>query len=196
MKGLIKYGMILGTICLISAGLLACVNLLTKERILAQINNEETASLKEIFPDAVSFSPVKQKDTILYYLAEDSHKNILGAAFKAHGKGYSSVIETMAGVTPDGTITAIKVLNQNETPGLGSRICEVEADTTIFEAMKGKAKQTTPKKPWFQEQFCNKNIDNFDSIEAITGATISSRAVITSVQKRAKEVLEMIKHNQ
>lgn len=196
MKDLIKYGFILCVICLAAAGLLASINLLTAGRILAQAQSEELASLKEVMPQAESFEAVKDDSgQTLYYNAFDKDKNIIGYAFKASGRGYSSVIETMVGMLTDGTISGIKVLSQNETPGLGARICEIQEDRTIFDIGKKEVEPSLPKKPWFQEQFINKKLDNLNEVQAITGATISSKAVIDSVEQRALEIQELIGKN-
>ncbi|MDD2703549.1 MAG: RnfABCDGE type electron transport complex subunit G [Candidatus Omnitrophica bacterium] len=190
MKELFKYGFILALICMTAAGLLAGINMLTRGRIHNQAQAEELNSLKEVLPAADYFEPVKENDTILYYIGKNPHKITVGFVFKTGGKGYSSVIETVAGLTPDGTITGIKILNQNETPGLGARICEVKDDKTIGDVLRG-VKQESARKPWFQQQFSGKKTVELDQVEAITGATISSRAVIESVKKRAVEILEM-----
>jgi electron transport complex protein RnfG len=193
MKSIIRYGFILSVICLVATGLLAFVNSFTKTKINQQAQAEIQDSLKVVLPDATLFEPVRSKDEILYYKALDANKNLLGVAFTAKNKGYSSDIETMVGMRPDGTITAIKILNQNETPGLGSKITEVKDDTTIFDFFKGKRK-TESKKPWFQEQFLNKKISELDDIQAITGATISSNAVIISVKIKAQEILKSLEN--
>jgi electron transport complex protein RnfG len=190
MKELIRYGFILALICLVAAGLLAGMNSLTKDRVLAQAQEEEMNSLKEVLPKAETFEPVKENDTLLYYIGKDQDMKTAGFVFRTGGKGYSSVIETIAGMTAEGTITGIKVLNQNETPGLGARICEVKDDKTICDILKG-AKHGTEQKPWFQSQFAGKKVSELDRVQAITGATISSRAVIESVKKRAIEILEI-----
>jgi electron transport complex protein RnfG len=129
------------------------------------------AALKEVFPDAAKFEPVKSKDSVVYYKAFDRQGVFIGVVFKAVQKGYSSVIETMAGMKKDGTLTAIKVLSNNETPGAGSKVSE----------------------PVFTGQFRNKSISKLDSVEAVTGATISSRAVIDSVKNKAEEIMPLIK---
>ena len=164
MKEMVKYGFTLTLICIIAAGLLAGVNALTKSKIISQAHAEEEASLREVLPGAVSFEPVKSEDVVLYYKALDGKGKLMGAAFKASGKGYSSTIETMVGMLKEGTITAIKVISQNETPGLGSRVAD----------------------PAFTEQF--KNILDISGVSAITGATISSGAVINSIADKAKEI--------
>jgi electron transport complex protein RnfG len=167
---MIRFGFILGVICIIAAGLLAGVNSLTKPRILAQALTEENAGLKEVLSEVDNFEAVKEKEEIIYYKGYDKNGKFVGVAFKAVAKGYSSTIETLAGMLKDGKIIAIKILSQNETPGLGSRITDLS----------------------FINQF--KGINDLSGVQAITGATISSRAVIASVEKKALEVRGLIKN--
>ena len=101
----------------------------------------------------------------------------------------------MVGITDDGTIQGIKILSQNETPGLGSNIDEVVEDKTVWTAFSKEEKGATPK-PWFQEQFRGKSINNLDQIETITGATISSAAVIVSIKEKVEIILKEIKNAQ
>jgi electron transport complex protein RnfG len=169
-KEMIRYGFILAIICIVAAGLLAGINTLTKPRIIAQAQAEEEASLREVLPLGAHFEAVKSQDSIVYYNAQDKAGKLIGVAFKTSGKGYSGTIETMAGMLKDGTITAIKILNQNETPGLGARVSE----------------------PDFTGQFKNKR--DLVNVQAITGATISSKAVIDSVEKKAQEIKGLIKN--
>ncbi len=170
MKEMVRYGLILSLICILASASLAAVNSLTKHKIIEQARVEEEASLKEVIPDAQKFEPVKSGEEVLYYKVFDKDNRFIGAAFKASQKGYSSVIETMVGMKKDGIITGIKILNQNETPGLGARIAETS----------------------FRSQFSNKNIEGLSDVSAITGATISSRAVIESVKQRAGEIKRLL----
>lgn len=172
MKEMVRYGLILSLICALASVSLAVVNSITKVRIIAQAEAEEEASLKEVLPEATHFEPVKSGNDIIYYKAHNKDGKFIGVAFKASAKGYSSIIETMAGLTLDGKITAIKILNQNETPGLGARVTDLS----------------------FTGQFANKNIRGLNEVQAITGATISSKAVIDSVSKKAQEIKELIKN--
>lgn len=169
MKETLKFGFILGIICIIAAGLLAGVDILTKPKILAQERLEEELSLKAIFPLAHHFEEVKEDNEIVYYKAFDGNSRLMGFAFKASGKGYAGQIKTLAGMLKSGEITDIKILSQNETPGLGSRIVD----------------------PGFTGQFKGKN--DLSKVEAITGATISSKAVIDSVRKKAEEIRLRVK---
>lgn len=193
MKEIIRYGFTLALICVVASASLAVVYSLTRPTIVARAKAEEEASLKEVLPQAANFAPVESGDAILYYKAYNPDGKLIGVAFKASAKGYSGIIETMAGMSKDGIITAIKVLSQNETPGLGARIVEVSDDTTIWDLFRGKKKIENEKKPWFQEQFSAKRIEGLKDIQAITGATISSKAVIDSVQKKAEEIKILIK---
>lgn len=169
MKEMARYGFVLALICIVAAGLLAGMNSLTKARIIAQAQAEEENSLKEVMPLAVRFEPVNSGEEIIYYKALDKEGKLIGVAFKASGKGYSSTIDTMVGMLEDGTITTIKILAQNETPGLGTQVAESD----------------------FTGQFKdNKDLSN---IQAITGATKSSKAVIDSVQKKSEEIKALIK---
>lgn len=174
MKEMMRYGFILALICVVAAGLLAAVNSLTHPKIIAQTQAEEQAALKEVMPLASKFAEVKSdkdKDA-LYYKAFNNQDKLVGFIFKASSKGYSSQIQTLAGVFLDQKISAVKVISQNETPGLGAKITEDK----------------------FSEQFKNRSSLDLSGVEAITGATISSHAVISSVEKKARQIRELIKN--
>lgn len=172
MKETIRYGFILGLICLLSAGLLAVVNSWTAPKILAQNKETEEKTLAEVLPEAEKFEPVvSSTGENIYYKAYDKNNKIIGYAFKAAGKGYSSVVETMVGMDLGGNVAAVKILSQNETPGLGSRVAE----------------------PSWTGQFSGKSVLGLSEVQAITGATISSRAVINSVKEKAEEIKALIK---
>lgn len=168
MKDLLRYGFLLALICSIASGLLASVNSLTKEKILSQVKAKEETSLKEVLPLGAIFKPVKSGNETVYYKAYSKDNQFTGIAFKVSGKGYSSTIETMVGMTKDGAITAIKILSHNETPGLGARIADAS----------------------FTGQFSNKDIQDLNEVQAITGATVSSKAIIDSVSQKAQEIKE------
>lgn len=164
MRETIRYCFVLTLICIVAAGLLAGVNYLTKSRIIAQAQAQEDSGLKELFPQAANFEAVKSGEEFLYYKVNDKDSRTIGVAFKAQAKGYSSTIEIMAGMLSSGTIVGIKIISQNETPGLGTQIAEKH----------------------FTDRFKDKQYT--DDIEAITGATISSGAVIEAVKSKAAQV--------
>jgi electron transport complex protein RnfG len=169
MKETVRYFLISAIILIVAGSFLAGINSLTRNKIIARAHAEGELGLKDVLPQAVSFDPVKFQEKIFYYKAMDSNGKFIGAVFKCSAKGYSSQIETLVGMLKDGTISAIKILNQNETPGVGARVME----------------------PDFTGRFSNKK--DLNQVEAISGATISSKAVIDSVQKRAEEIKALIK---
>lgn len=191
MKELFKYGIILGVICVVAGGLLTGTYFLTKNRISALAQAECEASLKEVLPQAEKFEPASLPDKEIYYNAYSREKKLIGIAFPVTAKGYSSNIEVMVGMAIGGEITAIKIISQNETPGLGDRINEVKDDTTIFDALKTK-KPKAALKPWFQSQFSHKKLEDFKDIQTITGATISSKAVLDAVKNKAEEFIKLV----
>lgn len=171
MKEAIRYSIILSLICLIASGLLAGVYSLTKSRIEAQAQVENETSLKEVLMGAGRFEPVKQEEKILYYKGYDNDNKLIGVAFNASAKGYSSVIDTMVGMSYGGEIIAIKVVSQNETPGLGTRVAEKS----------------------FTGQFANKPASDLSKVSVISGASISSKAVIDSVRQKTEEIQKLLK---
>lgn len=172
MREMARYGFILALICVIAAGLLSGVNTLTRPKIIAQAQAEEQSALSEVMPQAIKFTEVKQQEETLYYKAFDRQDKLIGFVFKASGKGYSSVIDALAGIFMDGKISAIKIISLNETPGLGMRVTENR----------------------FTEQFKGQDSLSLSGVEAITGATISSRAVMDAVMKKARQINELIKN--
>lgn len=193
MKDLIRFSLTLLIICFIASGLLASVNLITNPKIEAQALKEQTDALNEVISNAETFEAVKKDGKTIYYKAYNENRDLVGFAFMTEIKGYSSLIKTMIGMDTQATITAIKILRQNETPGLGTKIIEVLDNTTIFDALAGKTKPIGLKS-WFQAQFSDKNVNQLDQVETISGATISSRAVLDSVKNKCYEILELTKN--
>lgn len=161
MKEMIKYAGVLGIICFLSAAVLAGVNALTQPAIASQKQAQGNAAFKEVLPLAVGYSPVKDGDTVLFFDGYDASKKMAGFVFTCKAKGYSSTIEVLVGVGTDLKIVAIKVLSQDETPGLGTRVAE----------------------PLFLSQFAGKGEDTLQGVSTIAGATISSSAVLAAVRE-------------
>jgi electron transport complex protein RnfG len=153
-------------ICIISGIALTASYDLTKGKIKMVEQQKINESLSVVFPNA-SFT-----ETGDYYIATVSGEEI-GYAFIAEGRGYSGAIKTMVGMYPNGTISGISIISQSETPGLGTRIAESD----------------------FTNQFSSKRIGDVrlrrdgGVIDAITGATISSRAITDIVRERAEVVM-------
>lgn len=166
----IKFGIILFLICLISAGLLSFVYGLTKEKILNQKRTEEAQILKEVLAGAVKIEEAASGD-LVYYVGLNKENKEIGKAIITTARGYAGDIVICAGINKDGKILAIKILSHGETPGLGSRVAE----------------------PGFLDKFKHRSASEIGAQDAITGATISSTAVINSIKGKAEELFRKIK---
>ncbi|OQY76109.1 MAG: hypothetical protein B6D45_04620, partial [Ignavibacteriales bacterium UTCHB3] len=99
--------------------------------------------------------------------------NTVGYAMPCKGNGFQGVITLMMGVSADlKKITGISVIDQTETPGLGSEI--------LNESFSGQFKTVNPEPEIFGKKGA-KETDN--DIVTITGATISSKAVVRIVNE-------------
>jgi Na+-translocating ferredoxin:NAD+ oxidoreductase subunit G len=153
-----------------------------------------------LFKEASTDSLVSGKPFVYYtaYAGEGSTE-VLGYTFVAYGKGYSSTLVTMVGVDAAFVVTGMRIISQQETPGLGTRVQEVLSKNTLWQVLSGKAIEEVGVRPWFQVQFEGRGVDRLrvvknrtdDGILAITGATISSEAVTGSV-RRGVAMLESI----
>lgn len=200
MKTILKFAFILFLVNLVAASVLAVTYNLTKSEIGRQESLIREEALKQVMPERIGdrIEPVKKDGVIKYwkvFKGEGSKEQ--GYIYIAKKYGYSSVIETMVGIQKDGAITGVRVLSQNETPGLGAKIIEIVSNRTLSKALKGIfAKEKQPKEilsPYFTEQFMNRNVKELElsksGIQAITGATISSRAVLDSIKLNGLEIL-------
>lgn len=148
------------------------------EAVLPPHDNQPDQPAPELdLLDGKSDGRIRLEDTD-FYVAEDGGQ-VVAIAFKQESdNGYSGRIEVMLGVDLEGTLTGIDVVKHLETPGLGSKIDDPE---------KGNR---------FKDQFKNKSLTNSrlingkitvkkdgGDIEAISGATISLRAVCDAVNK-------------
>jgi len=149
----------------------------TKEPIAKQVKLEEEKALKDIFPKATNFRLTTGKDDYIYHEVYSKNK-LIGYAIDASGKGFSSIIKIKIGLNPDKkTVKDIKIVKQGETPGLGTRVEGTKfTDQFIHKILK---------------QVLLKKDSRKGTIDALTGATISSRAVSEAVQKSMTEFLKI-----
>lgn len=167
------------SLTLISLGASACLGFvyqMTKIPIELSVLNKKLEAIKQVVPefnnnpnDEMYRLPTSDGDSLDVYPAKKD-REIVGYAVNTYTKkGFSGNISLMAGFKPDGTIINITVLEQKETPGLGTKMTE----------------------PKFKDQFNDKNPAEFSlkvkkdggPVDAITAATISSRAFCDAVQR-------------
>lgn len=166
-KDALKMGLVLLVICVIAAGALAQVYSITKVIIDKNEAEAEIKKRKDVLPAAVRFEE-KDVDGKKYILGYDAEDKQIGGIFKAAPRGYSGPIRITAGVAPDNSVTAVVItkLDQTETPGLGTNITKPK----FLDRFKGKKGNELKLKK------------DSGTIDAITAATISSRAVANGVK--------------
>ena len=170
-------------ICLASGIMLAVVYDKTKQPIADAQKRKKTDAIKKVLPDCDN-NPVENNLVITngeskctFYVARKNGK-YAGAAFEVTtSEGYAGDINIMLGMAADDTISGLAILKHQETPGLGAHI----KDDNFPDRFIGKNINTTK---WSVKK------DGGD-IDAITAATISSRA-ITSAFKQGTDIY--IKH--
>ena len=178
MRQIIKFTLPLVIVCIISAIALACTFAITNPLIEANQLRGLKQSLEDVLPDADSFEPIEaelETEGLVIekiFKAKQSGKTIGLAAIVA-APGYQDTIKFLIGLKAEEAnglvlfkISDIKILELLETPGIGSRIGEDD----------------------FLAQFRSKNPgQDFDTI---TGATISSSALINAVKKASLKLIE------
>ena len=165
----------------VCAAVFAIVNAATKERIanLGKIKAEEAA--RAVLPAGVKVIDTRKiageaqdgEVTMFVGYADDAKTQIAGYAVPGLSKkGYGGDIRLMVGLNPDRTVISYKVLTAAETPGLGSNLTS----------------------PAFIARFKDQPADTLavtkdgGKIEAITSATITSRAVCDAIADAAKYI--------
>jgi len=178
--GMLRLGLILAIFATAACVMLAFVYTGTAAIIEQRHEADLRAAQKEIFPDADSFEPavgIESPDASV--TIGDAYTAIrngepVGAVLQLSHAGYSGPIEIMAGVSIDGIITGVKIMEHSDTPGLGANA----ASPSYFV---DRANGIT-----FYGQFAGKSVhDPFEvkgDVVAITASTITSRAVAVTVK--------------
>lgn len=180
-KDMAKITINLVVIYIIGGLIIAFVYAKTSPIMFKKAEEEKKAALMTMIPEA-------DKDGIQsigkwephhkhaeYYVAKKGNEEI-GYIIEGFGKGYSSYINVLVSVDKNFMVKKVSILHHAETPGLGD---EIEKD-------------------YFLKRFENKSVDNLiivkretkDKVEAISGATISSRAVTEDAVKNGVKMLK------
>ena len=186
MKGMIKDALILFAITLIAGLMLGVVNDITKEPIAQQEQKAKNEACQNVFAAADSFEAQELADSAQIeqaltdagisgadidelMAAKDASGALLGYVITVTDhEGYGGDIQFSMGITNEGTLNGISLLSISDTAGLGMRAGEV-----------------------LVPQFADKNVSKFtytktgatadSEIDAISGATITTNAVVNGV---------------
>ncbi|MDZ7796188.1 MAG: FMN-binding protein [Candidatus Marinimicrobia bacterium] len=116
-----KIIIVLTLITLISGGVLALLDSHTAPKIEAHKKEVKDTALKDVLPDNDRVEKISKNDRDFFIAYRNN--DIVAVAFEVRGGGYQSELRLMVGVTPDfSEITGAVILEQVETPGLGTKI--------------------------------------------------------------------------
>ena len=162
--------------CFISGAIIAVTYFITAPVAAEKVIMMKNDAMKALVKDAESFKPVKDKKD--WFTAEKNGK-VVAYVVPAESKGYGGAIKMLVSITPEGKIIDYDILVHNETPGLGD----------------------SANKQAFRSQFKDKNSEDLEvvkdkskenNIQAMTGATISSKAVTKGIKEAVEKVTQFL----
>ncbi len=201
MKKILSSTLILVAITLVAGLCLATVYEITKEPIAAAELKAKENAYRMVMPDAASFIVIdgEPEDPISYPIerengitineslmasASDDETAILGYVVNVTSpNGYGGDITIAVGLLKDGTIQGISVVSQSETAGLGA-VCAEDKFTSQFVGIKGIV------------EYVKNGKTESNQIDAISGATITTRAVTEAVNAAVVYLNELTGGNQ
>jgi electron transport complex protein RnfG len=157
-------------ISLVAAGALAGVYILTEHNIALQKEQKQQAAILAVLPEGCTIAEPQEKDGLTIYKAFSGDQWI-ATAVETSEVGFDGPQKIMVGFDAEGQVLDYVVLEQTETPGLGAHIDH-----------------------WFKDAVANRSIigkkagalsvsKDGGEIDAITAATISSRAFLKAINK-------------
>ena len=166
-----KVGINLTLACLLSSAVIAGTFAITAPiaaKTKIQLDNQ---ARKALVADAQDFKAIEGKKG---WSAALKDGKVIAYVVPAESKGYAGAINMLAAVSVDGKVIDYAVLSHKETPGLGDKA----------------------EKPAFRKQFAGKTAEDLEvvkvpsdkNIQALTGATITSRAVTKGIKEAVEEV--------
>jgi len=170
--------LVLSGIALFAAGTLASMYEFTKEPIAASKIAKQQNAIKEVLPASFDHlaEPIELSigaDKLVVYKAYDAKNEFIGAAVESpSNNGFSGKITIMVGFNNVGEIVNYSVLEQKETPGLGTKMVDWFKTNKAKQSIIGKNPAETN---------LTVSKDGGD-IDAITASTISSRAFLSTIR--------------
>jgi electron transport complex protein RnfG len=170
MKDILKLGLILMLFCAIAAFSLAYTNDVTSKVIAENERLAKLAEIEKVFPNAAN-SEDKTVEGNVGTLVYNEAGELVGVMAQGESNGYGGTILFDLAVNGEGEIVALTNIRHSETPGLGAKITE----------------------EGFRNQFTGKTeADAFavgQDIDAISGATVSSKAMASGVKDSLKNIV-------
>lgn len=169
MKEILKLGGILLLITAVCSGLLGLVSNITTPLIAERKEATTKQAIQSLLPEAnevIQVSEIESTEIMeIYKTSKDGE--YIGSVAKVAPNGYGGAIELLVGVDKEEKVTGIQILAHAETPGLGANMDSESFRSQFVGKMAGMS--------------VVKGQNGENEISAITGATITSQAVVTGV---------------
>lgn len=194
-ENFVVLGLFLGAVGLFSALVLAVVSNLTAPAIEKAELKAKSKALAQLALGNFDNDPTREKCVLdgVTFMAVRNGGKLVGIVAETEENGYGGKVRELVGFKPDGTVTAVLVTDEKETPGLGKNVCERKFKKDITNFLKP-APAGLPPNP-ILDQFAGRKAgdktvwrvkkDGGD-FDFRTGATVTSRAVVEMTGKAAE----------
>jgi len=172
-SNLLNMALSLTIVTLAAAALLGGLYVLTEEPIAKQKAEKQQKAITSVLPqlEGLEVADAEEADGMTIYKAYVDNQ-LVGAAVQTQENGFGGVFRLMVGFDKDGNVVNYEVLEHQETPGLGDHM------TTWFKTDKNQ-QSVIGRSPATSNFTVSKD---GGEVDAITAATISSRAFLKAVQ--------------
>lgn len=178
--------LVLFVVTFVASAAVGVVNTLTADKIAQAQQDKQVEAIRQVVAP-FNNDPLTEADSVgtpdggeLVFFPATKNGEPVGTAVKTYSNnGFSGFISIMVGFNPDGSIYNYSVLEHKETPGLGSKMGE-----WFVKGAKGDITGKTPGTAGLQVSKDGGDVD------AITAATISSRAFLDAINRASKALAE------
>jgi len=159
-RNILRLTLTLAAVSIFSAVILAVVNSWTEPIIAERQLQDYLESVRLYFPDVADFEE-KELEGNLFDLVYDDSGNLIGVIGKnLEYSGYGGPVVYTLAVDQSAAIVGYNIVSHSETPGLGDIIT----------------------KPEFHDRFVGKTLEELDTVDTVSGATVSTSAIIGAIR--------------
>jgi electron transport complex protein RnfG len=212
MKQTVRLTLVLGGTCLLAALILAGGNLITLGPRAQAETRERQRNLRLVLPEfrndptsesigvAAGGTGAGEAGQVTFYPARDAAQGgrLIGFAAEATSRqGYGGGVTVLAGLTPAGSLLQVMVTSHSETPGLGTRVTDRVRTRYLWQAFSTTVESGLPPSAHLDQYRDRAAADvasadfrlvksqaevNARTVQAVSGATVSSNAVAAAVK--------------
>lgn len=177
---------VLTTVALVSAALLVGVNYLTRDRIIANKAKALEAAITMVVPGTRIIEKIHEEKGFTLYAGKNESGTLLGYALSTTTSGFQDIILIILGTNAELTrLNYLYILDQKETPGLGAKITDQNAFLQFWEGKDFGQRLKLRKPPVGKAEL------GPSEVNTITGATVSSEAVLAGVNGALEKIKQL-----